>query len=154
MKTISLALFAGVLVLPLGCATKPVTYSAPVTAQPVIEQIKSAQISARVTAEKARDALIGGLKAQSPEAAAMLAAAKATERELALTQERAQVLEQDLVLKNRQHQRDRDRLAYLEPKYQEAVALIWKWRLYFIFLSGAVAVFFILRQYFPFLKAL
>ena len=31
-----------------------------------------------------------------------------------------------------------DRLNYIEPKYQKAVGLIWKWRLYFFGLAGVL----------------
>lgn len=45
-----------------------------------------------------------------------------------------------------------ERLNYLEPKYAESVALIWKWRLIAIGEAVAVVAFFVARQYLPFLK--
>lgn len=47
-----------------------------------------------------------------------------------------------------------DRLNYLELKYSETIPLIWKWRLISIGLIAGIVGFFILRQYFPFLKFL
>lgn len=47
-----------------------------------------------------------------------------------------------------------DRLNYIEPKYSESVGLLWKWRLIAFGTIAAVVGFFVLRQYFPFLKIL
>lgn len=38
-----------------------------------------------------------------------------------------------------------DRLNYIEPKYQKAVGLIWKWRLYFFGLAGALIAFLVIK---------
>jgi len=46
------------------------------------------------------------------------------------------------------------RLAYIEPKYSEAVGIVWKWRLIAIGSWALFAGWFVLRQYFPFLKLL
>ncbi len=39
-----------------------------------------------------------------------------------------------------------DRLNYIEPKYQSAVGLIWKWRLYFLGLAGGLITYLLIKH--------
>lgn len=38
-----------------------------------------------------------------------------------------------------------ERLNYIEPKYQKAVGLIWKWRLYFLGLAGGLIAYLLIK---------
>jgi hypothetical protein len=38
-----------------------------------------------------------------------------------------------------------DRLNYIEPKYQGAVHLVWKWRLYFLGLAGGLITYLLIK---------
>jgi hypothetical protein len=88
-----------------------------------------------------------GTLAKSTESAQLVKSLQEAEAQLAEAQNKIEIQAKD-------YEKALNRLNYIEPKYSEAVGILWKWRLITIGLLLSFAAFFILRQYFPFLKIL
>jgi len=86
-----------------------------------------------------------GTAAKSPESAALIK--RLGEAEAQLVESQAKIDSQAA-----DYSKSLERLNYIEPKYAQAVGILWKWRLICFGIIAAVVGFFVARQYFPFLK--
>jgi hypothetical protein len=93
-----------------------------------------------------------GTPAHSDVSKAILSDSQQVKKDLEEALLNSKKVDEALRAKDTEEQKLLDRNVYLESKYSESVKLLWKWRLITVGILAAVAGFFVLRQYIPFLK--
>jgi hypothetical protein len=88
----------------------------------------------------AKDIHARGTPAKSPESSTVVKRLEEAEVQLAEAQAKIDAQAED-------YSKSLERLNYLEPKYSEAVGILWKWRLICAGLAAAIAVYIGLRMH-------
>lgn len=137
-----------------GCAhTIPASY-----ASPSVKPVASALAGTRCEISKTRDAIAKAadrakaITMDSVDRQALQAAfteadeyAQQADKSAALTLTNLGTFNAAVTNQTAQLNKTTDRLNYIEPKYQKAVGLIWKWRLYFLGLAGGLIAYLLLK---------
>ena len=142
-----------------GCATPhPVAYTAPSVA-PVASALSSTRGEitttrqainrARTIAAKLAPVIPAANRADFAELTTALnyaaAHVQAADSAAAVTSTNLSVFDAAVTNQTATLNKTTDRLNYIEPKYQGAVHLVWKWRLYFLGLAGGLITYLLIK---------